>query len=165
MRKESVSAVCRKPFRWRACDSAGLPRQAELIHAVSIHRDYNTISVGLIDDYFACMALAAKDKIIARSQKITRGNLQILDEWVNTEPALSYVKPLGGTTALVKYDFDMPSREFCVQLLNETGVMFTPGSVLEMEGWVRIGYANNPKVLRDGLAKTSEFLASLLVTS
>jgi aspartate/methionine/tyrosine aminotransferase len=134
---------------------------AELIHSVSIHRDYNTISVGMIDDYFACMALAAKDKIIERSQTITRGNLQTLDEWVNAEPALSYVKPQGGTTALVKYDFDISSREFCVQLLDETGVMFTPGSVLEMEGWVRIGYANNPQILREGLAKVSEFLANL----
>ena len=134
---------------------------AELIHSVSIHRDYNTISVGMIDDYFACLALAAKDKIIERSQKITRGNLQILDEWINAEPALSYIKPQGGTTALVKYDFDIPAREFCVQLLNDTGVMFTPGSVLEMEGWVRIGYANNPDILRNGLAKVSDFLAKL----
>lgn len=133
----------------------------ELIHAVAIHRDYNTISVGVIDDYFACMALEAKDRIIERSQRITRGNLQILDDWINAEPSLSYIKPRAGTTALVKYEFDMPSREFCVQLLNETGVMFTPGSVMEMEGWVRIGYANNPDILRNGLARVSEFLAKL----
>jgi len=133
----------------------------DLIHAVAIHRDYNTISVGMIDDYFACLALAAKDKIIERSQRITRGNLQILDDWINAEPALSYIKPQGGTTALVKYEFDIPAREFCVQLLNETGVMFTPGSVLEMEGWVRIGYANNPDILRAGLEKVSAFLAKL----
>ena len=133
----------------------------DLIHAVAIHRDYNTISVGMIDDYFACLALAAKDKIIERSQRITRGNLQILDDWINAEPALSYIKPQGGGTALVKYEFDIPAREFCVQLLNETGVMFTPGSVLEMEGWVRIGYANNPDILRAGLEKVSAFLAKL----
>jgi aspartate/methionine/tyrosine aminotransferase len=133
----------------------------EVIQAVSIHRDYNTISVGMIDDYFAAMALEAKDKIIARSQQITRDNLATLDAWIAQEPALSYVRPKAGTTALVRYDFDMPSREFCVRLLKETGVMFTPGSVMEMEGWVRIGYANNPQVLRDGLKEASRFLAML----
>jgi aspartate/methionine/tyrosine aminotransferase len=133
----------------------------EVIEAVSIHRDYNTISVGIIDDYFAAMALEAKDKILARSQQITRDNLSTLDAWIAQEPALSYVKPKAGTTALVKFDFDMPSREFCVRLMNETGVMFTPGSVMEMEGYVRIGYANNPQVLRDGLKETSRFLAML----
>jgi len=133
----------------------------DVLAAVAIHRDYNTISVGMLDDYFAAMALECKDQIIARSQKITRGNLAILDAWVADEPAISYVKPAAGTTALLRYDFDMPSRDFCVALLKQTGVMFTPGSVMHMEGWLRIGYANNPDVLRAGLAKVSAFLADL----
>ena len=133
----------------------------EVLEAVSIHRDYNTISVGMLDDYFAAMALEAKDKILARSQRITRGNLAILDAWVALEPSISYVKPKAGTTALLKYDFDMPSREFCIQLLKQTGVMFTPGSVMHMEGWLRVGYANDPGILRAGLAKVSAFLATL----
>ena len=133
----------------------------EVLEAVSIHRDYNTISVGMLDDYFAAMALEAKDKILARSQRITRGNLAILDAWVAQEPSISYVKPKAGTTALLKYDFDMPSREFCIQLLKQTGVMFTPGSVMHMEGWLRVGYANDPGILRAGLAKVSAFLATL----
>jgi aspartate/methionine/tyrosine aminotransferase len=48
-----------------------------------------------------------------------------------------------------------------VKLLESKGVMFTPGSALDMEGYVRIGYANNPAVLAEGLQKTSEFLAEL----
>jgi aspartate/methionine/tyrosine aminotransferase len=133
----------------------------EVQDAVSILRDYNTISVGMLDDYFATMALDAKDKILERSRSITRQNLQVLDGWVAGEPAISYVKPLAGTTALLKYDFDMPSRDFCVQLLDATGVMLTPGSVMHMEGWLRIGYANNPETLKAGLARMSQFIASL----
>ncbi len=133
----------------------------EVLDAVSIHRDYNTISVGMLDDYFATMALDAKDKILERSRSITRQNLQVLDDWVAGEPAISYVKPLAGTTALLKYDFDMPSRDFCVQLLDATGVMLTPGSVMHMEGWLRIGFANNPEILKSGLARMSQFIASL----
>jgi aspartate/methionine/tyrosine aminotransferase len=133
----------------------------EVQDAVSIHRDYNTISVGMLDDYFATMALDAKDKILERSRTITRQNLKTLDDWVAGEPAISYVKPQAGTTALLKYDFDMPSRDFCVQLLDATGVMLTPGSVMHMEGWLRIGYANNPEILKAGLARMSQFIASL----
>ncbi|WP_298851983.1 aminotransferase [uncultured Ruegeria sp.] len=133
----------------------------DVLEAVSIHRDYNTISVGMLDDYFAAMALEAKERILERSQRITRQNLRILDDWVANEPAISYIKPQGGTTALLKYDFDMPSRDFCVQLLQATGVMLTPGSVMHMEGWLRIGYANSPEILTAGLAKMSEFIANL----
>ncbi|MBC3475680.1 aminotransferase [Pseudomonas taiwanensis] len=133
----------------------------ELIHAVSIHRDYNTISVGMLDDHFACIALENRDKILARNHALTRTNLEILDAWVADEPKVSYVKPKSGTTALLKIDADISSRDFCVRLLDAKGVMFTPGSALDIEGYVRIGYANNTEVLKEGLEKVSEFLREL----
>jgi aspartate/methionine/tyrosine aminotransferase len=132
----------------------------ELIHAVSIHRDYNTISVGMIDDYFASLALEHRDAILERNHQIVRTNLALLDAWIEKEPAISWIKPRSGTTALLKYAFDMPSRDFCIELIDATGVMFTPGSALDMEGYVRIGYANHRDVLEQGLAKVSQFLAA-----
>lgn len=133
----------------------------DVIEQVSRHRDYNTISVGMLNDHFACMALEAKDKILERSREITRKNLAILDEWVAGEPKISYVRPKSATITLLRYDVDMPSRDFCVRLLEETGVMLTPGSALDMEGYVRIGFANSPEVLAAGLEKFSGFLAGL----
>jgi aspartate/methionine/tyrosine aminotransferase len=131
----------------------------DLIHRVSIHRDYNTISIGMLDDHFACIALEIKDKILARNKSITRTNLEYLDQWVAKESKVSYVKPKSGTTALLKIDLDLSSRDLCVELLESKGVMFTPGSALDIEGYVRIGYANNLSVLQEGLGKVSEFLA------
>jgi aspartate/methionine/tyrosine aminotransferase len=133
----------------------------EVIDAVLIHRDYNTISVGQLDEHFAAIAIEHADAILARSRAITRTNLAILAEWVDSEDHLSWFKPQSGTTALVKYHFDLPSRDFCIGLLQEEGVMFTPGSVMEMEGHVRIGYANNTEVLKQGLPRVSAYLARL----
>ncbi len=133
----------------------------EVLQAVSIHRDYNTISVGMLDDHFACIALENKDAILARSRGIVRTNLALLDQWVASEPLISYTRPKSGTTAMLKYGLDMPSREFCVRLLESKGVMFTPGSAMDMEGYVRIGYANERAVLEQGLQKVSEFLREL----
>ncbi|MGE6782067.1 aminotransferase [Ensifer adhaerens] len=130
----------------------------ELIRAVSVHRDYNTISVGMLDDHFAAIALENKDKILARSQSITRTNLAILSDWVEKEPLISWVRPQSGTTALLKYDLPMTSEAFCLELLQRTGVMFTPGSAMDMEGYLRIGYANNEGILREGLKRVSAFL-------
>ena len=131
----------------------------EVIEAVAIHRDYDTISVGMINDHFAALALENHDKVLARSQAITRGNLAVLEEWVVREPRITWVKPQSGTTALLKYDLPMNSQGFCVALLKATGVMFTPGSALNMEGYVRIGYANNPEILKAGLSRVSGFLS------
>ena len=133
----------------------------DILKDVFIHRDYNTISVGVLDDYFALMALENREKIAIRNTAITRNNLQILDNWVKNERFFSYVKPNAGTTALLKYEFNIPSREFCIQILENTGVLFAPGSAMDMEGWVRIGYANDPKILTQGLTVLSAYLDKL----
>ncbi|MFT4162089.1 aminotransferase [Shinella sp.] len=129
-----------------------------LLHKVSIHRDYNTISVGMLDDHFAAIALENRDRILARSHEITRRNLAILAEWVEGEPLISWVKPKSGTTALLKYDLPLTSEAFCTRLLERTGVMLTPGSAMDMEGYLRIGYANGEAILREGLKRFTAFL-------
>jgi aspartate/methionine/tyrosine aminotransferase len=133
----------------------------DLIRAVCIHRDYNTISVGMIDDYFASIALEAKDKILARNHAIIRTNLATLDAWVEQEPLVSYVKPKAATVCLLKFNVEMSSTEFCTSLIEATGVMFTPGSAFEMEGYVRIGFANPLDVLHQGLGRVSDFLKDI----
>ena len=131
---------------------------ADFLRSVTIHRHYNTISVGMLDDRFATLALAHRDLILGRNRTLLRANLAILDAWVTAEPGLSYVKPKSGTTALVKYDLPIPSRDLCTTLLEQTGVMFVPGSTMEMEGHLRIGYANARRSLELGLPLVSEFL-------
>lgn len=130
-----------------------------LLHDCEIHRDYTTISVGMVDDYFAAMALEVKDAVLERSRDITRTNLALLDAWVKAEPKARYVKPEAGTTAFVALDVPMASHDLCVALLRDTGVLFTPGSALGVEGYVRIGFACHTEVLEEGLAKISDWLA------
>jgi len=131
---------------------------SEILKLIFMHRDYNTISVGIINDYFASMALENKDKIAYRNQHIIKENLNILDRWVKKENGFSYIKPKGGTTALLKYEYAIPSRDFCIKILENTGVLFAPGGAMEMEGWIRIGYANDTEILAAGLEKVSEYL-------
>lgn len=135
----------------------------DFLKEVNNHRDYNTISVGMIDDKLAAVALENRDKIVERNLGVVRANLEVLDNWIAKEPVFSYVKPKSGTTALLKYDIDMPSEEFCLKLLRKKGVMLLPGKVMDMEGYLRIGYSNNIKILEEGLAKISEFVSELKI--
>ncbi len=134
---------------------------AEVTEQIMIHRDYDTISVGMLNDHFAAIALESRDKLLARSHEITRSNLAILDAWVDEQPRVSWIKPRAGTTAMLRLDVPMTSRDFCVGLLEDTGVMLTPGDAFDMEGYARIGFANNTDVLRTGLERLSDYLAAL----
>ncbi len=133
----------------------------DLITEINKHREYNTISVSILDDYFSAIALENKDKIAMRNFKIMREGLEILNEWLNGEVYIKANLPQGGTTALLRYKKDVPSRILCKNLQAKTGVALLPGETMEMEGTVRIGYCVEKETLKMGLKLFSKFLRTL----
>lgn len=84
--------------------------------------------------------------------------LKILKNWLEREPDVDCVMPIGGTTALIRYNKDIPSRKLCRDLQAKTGVAILPGETLEMEGYLRVGYCVEPGCLEAALEKFSEYL-------
>ena len=136
-------------------------RDKEMIELCRERRDYDTISCSVIVDIFASLALENKDAILNRNREIVIKNRDILDQWVKSESRVSYVKPQAGNTALIYYDADMPSMEFCIKLLEDTGVLFTPGECFDLDYCFRVGYAFDAITLAEGLNKTSAFLSKV----
>lgn len=140
-----------------------ITKDPQLRHDLLSHRDYDLISCGLFDEEVAAYALAHKDAILQRSHRIVRQNLATLEEWVNSEPHLSFVKPEAGTTALVYYDYDIDSYDFCIKMMQTTGALVTPGDAFEEPHSMRVGYAYSDNVndLKEGLAAISKFCRTL----
>jgi len=133
----------------------------EVVKSCLSHRDYNLVSCGMFDEVIADIALKHSDKLLERNRYIVRTNLKILDDWINKESHLYYQKPQAGTTALVYYDFDIPSYDFCKRLYHEFGSFVTPGDCFEEPHSMRIGYAGDTQELIDGLQAMSEFIKKL----
>jgi aspartate/methionine/tyrosine aminotransferase len=132
----------------------------EVREPVSRHRDYSVISVGMVDDLLAALALEHAPAMLERNRAIVRGNLALLDAWVAEEPRISYVRPRSGTTAFLRYEAPgVGSEAFCTALLEDEGVLVVPGAAFDREGYVRLGFANDPEVLVAGLERFSAFLA------
>ncbi|MCR5265511.1 MAG: aminotransferase [Cyanobacteria bacterium RUI128] len=132
----------------------------EVMDKIIIHREYDTISISILDDFFGALAIENKEKIINRNlTKILEGK-KILSDWITSEPKISWIEPTGGTTALLKYDLDINSVDLCKKLLKDTGVLFLPGSTLEMEGYLRVGYCSDISKLEKGLNIFSDWLKS-----
>lgn len=127
------------------------------LRALLSHRDYNLISCGMFDDAVASIALRHSDAMLRRNQTIVRENLAILDAWVAAHEHFYYTKPKAGTTALVYYDFNVPSYDFCKRMYRETGAFVTPGDCFEQPHSMRIGYACDKQTLTEGLAALAAF--------
>ena len=134
--------------------------QKNIMDIINHQREYNTISVGILDDFFASLAIENKDKIIKRNlEKIAIGK-NILINWAKSEPKVHLIEPKGGTTAFVRYESPLSSIELCAKLQQETGVMILPGETLELDKYLRIGYGNNFEQLKKALTIFSTWLKS-----
>ncbi|MGU7961040.1 aminotransferase [Streptococcus suis] len=122
------------------------------------YRDYTMICAGVFDDMVAQLALASRKEILKRNRRILEENLAILDQWIEEEPLVSYIRPAVVSTSFVKIAVDMPMEEFCLQLLQEHGVLLVPGNRFDRDGYVRLGFACEQETLIKGLEKLSQFL-------
>ena len=130
----------------------------DLIAEVNKHREYNTISVSILDDYFSAIALENRNIIAKRNFEIINQGLNILNEWSNEEIFIKIIPPQGGTTVLARYKKDISSKILCRELHTKTGVAILPGETMEMEGFVRIGFCTEPNTLKTGLKEFSKII-------
>ena len=131
----------------------------DLIDEINRHRQYNTISVSILDDYFASIALENKEWIQRRNFEIMNAGYSTLKNWVEAEFGINCILPSGGTTSLIRYNKNIPSGDFCKNLQDTFGVALLPGETMEMEGYVRLGYC--AKNLRTSLEIVSEYLKQI----
>lgn len=133
----------------------------EVIDEINHQREYNTISVGILDDYFSCLAIENKGKIIKRNiSKILEGK-KVLTDWLKTENNVHCIIPNAGTTAFAGYSMPVNSKDLCKKLQDDTGVMILPGETMELDGFLRIGYGNNPEKLKKALEIFSQWIKNL----
>ncbi len=133
----------------------------EIIDECVRHRDYTTISNAMIDDALAALAMKHVEKIYERNNEIIRTNHKILSKWIDNEPLIDWIPARAGSVGFLKHHLNMPSEELSVKLIEQKNTFLVPGSCFELEGFLRIGFGNDTKVLQIGLNRFKEFLDSI----
>jgi aspartate/methionine/tyrosine aminotransferase len=133
----------------------------EVIADCQRHRDYTTISCSMLDEALAGEAIEHKDRLLERNLRLMLDNAAMLRDWIAGEPRISWVPPAAGTTAFLRYDYDLASERFAQELFDFNGTFLVPGSCFATDGWLRVGYACSPVVLRGGLDGISACLRQL----
>ena len=132
----------------------------DIIEECMLHRDYTTISHGMIDDSLAALAMKHVDRIYKRNLKIIRNNHLILSRWIEDEPLIDWIPPRAGSVAFLRYNIKMPSEDLSLRLIEDKGTFLVPGSCFEMEGFLRIGYGCKTETLKEGLSRFKDLLNS-----
>jgi len=153
-----VTGSFSKPFSLTGLRLGWITARREVIEECMLHRDYTTISKGMIDDALAALAVQHVDRIMERNLGIIRGGHKIIDDWISEEPLIDWVPSRAGSIAFIRHHLDMSSEELCRRMIEEKSTLIVPGSCFEVEGHLRIGYGNRKEVLVEGLRRLKEFL-------
>ena len=140
-----------------------------LIETCASARHYTTISVSMLDQAVAAEALSDNyiHALLGRNIQLAKTNLAILDKFIEEHRwACSWVKPVAGTTAFVKFakmGKPIDDEAFCETLQKKTGILFCPGSKCfgasnDWKGYIRIGFCCETAVLEEGLTALRAFM-------
>ena len=112
----------------------------------------------------AACALRTAGADAARMRDAYRRRRDVIVRGINAIPGLSARTPEGAFYLFVNIqETGLPSEAFAMRLLEEGRVALSPGSAFgpSGEGFVRISYASDEAVLREGVARIAAFMARL----
>ncbi|EGW34604.1 uncharacterized protein SPAPADRAFT_60036 [Spathaspora passalidarum NRRL Y-27907] len=137
-------------------------KDSNVINGLYSKRDYNTISVSIIDDLLATVALENYKTILKRSYEICTTNLQILQDYIDNTDLLSWVRPKGGSTCFIKVNIEgIDTMKMCVELVEQFETLVVPGEVFDNKrGYIRVGFGNSSDDIKQGLGQLTKYFKS-----
>ena len=135
-----------------------------LIASLWSYHDYTTISPGALSDRLARHALdpARRSAILARTRRILNENFPMIARWLASHGSLfTYAPPDAGAIVYVQYHHPINSTTLVQRLRQEKSVLIVPGDHFGMDGFLRIGYGDEPGYLGEGLNRLHDLLVTL----
>ncbi len=133
----------------------------ELVERCWVAKDYTTLGHSGLGEVLAGRVLEMRGELVERNLAYSRVSLEILGKWVGDNPHLSWVEPRAGFTGFLRYDYEVGSVDFCEKLLDEEGVLLSPGAFFGVDGHLRICTGVPADALEKGLSRVDAFMGRL----
>ena len=115
----------------------------ELVVKARQFRKYTSLNPGSRDQLWALAALEHRAEVLARTWALTEDGAELATRWIADHPDdFELTAPPAGGIFFPRLLHDVPTLEFCAELVHDTGVLLAPGSTCyETEGHLRLGVA------------------------
>lgn len=123
-----------------------------LIERVRLAKEHVRPLNAILPLALAARILPHRSKLLEATRRRRERNARTIRAFLAKAPELDGRVPQHGTTMVVRLPARMRNDvAFAKRLLAGTGVLVSPGSYLEMPGWIRLGLLSDPKSLQTGL--------------
>jgi len=121
-------------------------------------RSYFTICGSPLTEALAAMALGEIAAVMSRLEAVARGNLMLLDDFMDAHrDTVAWVRPVGGTTAFPWFIDGRDARPFCEAVARE-GVLVAPGDCFDAPDHFRVGFGAQ----REGFGAALDIVSRVL---
>ena len=162
--KVIVTSGMSKAFGMPGLRSGWIVAPPELIRKVWIRHDYTTLTPNMISDILTGFSMQpdVRESIFARTRGIIRANLPPLEEWIAAQgELLTYVRPVAGAIAYVKYGLPIRSTRLVDRIREEQSVLLVSGDMFGLGKGFRIGFGFDVEQTLKGLERVATVLADL----
>ncbi|KIX07037.1 uncharacterized protein Z518_05014 [Rhinocladiella mackenziei CBS 650.93] len=144
-------------------------KDKEIIDACKRSRRYTSMTGSKLDEAVAAEALSDRciHALLSRNIRLCQTNLELLQAFIEEHGwACSWVKPLAGTTAMIKFHKmgkPVDDNAFCLKLFEKAGLLVCPaskcfGESLQYRGYVRVAFGGSTSQMKAALAAWSVFM-------
>lgn len=136
----------------------------EMVATLWSYHDYTTIAPGALSDALARRALEPerRARILTRTRRILNENFPVVADWLDAHGSLfTYVPPDAGAIVYIHYHHPINSTDLVTRLRQQHSVLIVPGDHFGMDGYLRLGFGDEPSYLREGLNRVDRLLRAL----
>lgn len=166
--KVVITSGLSKAFGMPGLRSGWVVAPPELIRKVWIRHDYTTLAPSMISDLLTGFSMQpdVRENIFARTRGIVRANLPPLEGWIAAQgELLTYVRPVAGAIAYVKYRLPVRSTRLVDKIREEQSVLLVSGDMFGLGKGFRIGFGFDVEQTLKGLERVGAVLADVAATS
>ncbi|MBM9578674.1 aminotransferase class I/II-fold pyridoxal phosphate-dependent enzyme [Leptospira sp. 201903070] len=124
----------------------------ELLEKARSFKDYLTHTVSPISEFLTIQILKNRMRLCEPIKEFLIENIQYFESnWKNLPGLNGFIPPGGGVVSFVPLKEGLLSSQYADALIDQCDVFVLPGRDFETEGWIRIGFGENPERFRAGI--------------
>ncbi|MEM9906766.1 MAG: aminotransferase class I/II-fold pyridoxal phosphate-dependent enzyme [Cyanobacteria bacterium P01_D01_bin.44] len=104
----------------------------EIYQAMAEFKDFTSICSSAPSEFLSTLALRNRDKIVQRNRAIIAANIEICNGFFSRyTDSFNWTAPEGGSTAFPSLKQAVNVEEFCIDLVNQQGVLLLPSTYFD----------------------------------
>jgi aspartate/methionine/tyrosine aminotransferase len=132
-----------------------------IIEAIRAVREQVTICNSSVGEAIALEVLKKREKILANRRKSMIANFRILKDWMDNQEWLEWIEPKSGVVGAPRLTRGGSTDELCKLLVTKYRTFTVPGSSMELDGHLRIGFGGEHEELVRGLERLGSALKEI----